>query len=189
MAEGSWEFEIESKRGKKNMAIVDVEWRNSAQTPSVCFFFASTPIIRLPPLPVLHQLLWWRRKSQACIWEKLRHCNTSYGTTVYAIRNCKFFSPPSMISPYRLLLIISVTFPLTLQHMEQHLYTTVYQTAPHKTKEEEAQQEGGLSIFSSAVSEVWLQRAATAVGGSYLRIWFHIWVSQEWTLACARLTG
>lgn len=148
------------------MAIDDVEWRSSAQSLSVCFFcFKSHHNTPTSPCPVPAPPMTKKNSPlRYIIWNNCV-CH----------QKLPFFSPPSMISPYLLLLIISVTFPLTLQSRKQHFYTTVYQTAPHKTKEEEAQQEGGLSI--SAVSEVWLQRAARAVGGSCLRIWFHNWVN------------
>lgn len=147
-------------------------------SPLFFFFLASTTSKRLPALPVLHQFLWWWRKSQACVPSEHQPCNTSLATA----RN----TSQTVICP------LSASHPPRSPAADHFLYV-----APNLAEQWTAfshiclsdcttQDKGGGGVgggrflyFSSAVLGIHLQGAATAISGSYLWIWFHIWLTHS----------
>lgn len=83
-----------------------------------------------------------------------------------------------------ILRIISVALPLTLQGDEQHFHTSVYHTAPCRTKEEEEEESRAVSQFQLCISQDlppgssnWSQRCLSVNP-----------TESQWTLVCVGLT-
>lgn len=126
----------------------------------------------LPPLPVLHQLHWWRWKSLVCDKSSTTAIHL-LGTTLNVITDCEpFLHPPLSPSESH----FCCTAP-NLAEAFSHIRLS------HCTIQDKGGGGGWVLNSCFAIAKIRLQGAATALlKSAYLTIWFYIWVTVDFSL-------
>lgn len=135
----------------------------------------------LPPLPVLHQLLWRRWKSLVCD----KSCNPSFRNNSECHHGLQTFPSSTDLAFWKPFLLHCPKPCRVTCGIFTHLSITLHHTGQRRRRRQH-RRAGRFLNSSFAIPEIRLQRAATALKGAYLTSDF---MSESLTLVCVGLTG